>query len=335
MIHKTSLKVFLLFTSFLGFLCGACGGADGEQEISLQQASGILTNISFETIACQPVEKKILIRNTNEKDPQRIQWIQFEPGTNEDNYFQITKVVVGDEVYETKSNVIEEVIVPAGSLVTIHTTYNPRTVTNKKTPFHTTYISMKPNLPALGIIQFKLIGKADQAAPGCVANPGGVTKTLKVLNGKYEVRYIDENMAPQTITDTLQSIKGPFEFTVDGEKVRLTEKGFPKFNISAQGNTIPVELKPGNYDGTFKNGELEISGVAINAGGPLIPFTDLKITTGTSEVTGKNGQSKISLTGSPLQSGKMTIVIVAAFPQVDLLKTLNGGVIGITLELSE
>src|SRR5262245_36594338 len=156
-------------------LCAALISSLQACSSSSDQVSGIIAEAQFETVACQAKSKIIKIRNDNTSEPQRIYGIHFEMGTNPDNFFKIEKATVGSSEFTAEANVIKEVIIPAGGVLEVLTTYNPRAVTPAGQP-HTAYMDIFLNGPKLGTLQVRLSGKAETAAPGCVGGGGSGTE---------------------------------------------------------------------------------------------------------------------------------------------------------------
>jgi hypothetical protein len=76
-------KYFLFVITFtvLTSLLSACGG--GSQD----QVSGIFAEAQYNTAACESKSKMITLRNDDTSQPQRVQAVSFELGTNNNNNF--------------------------------------------------------------------------------------------------------------------------------------------------------------------------------------------------------------------------------------------------------
>src|SRR4030095_5481690 len=200
---KRILQIFVcvLFLSTLH----ACSGGSGDQ------VSGIIAEAQFETVASSDLSKLIKVRNENTSQPQRIYGIHFEMGTNPNNYFKIEKATAGSTEFAATANVITEIIIPAGGVLEILTTYNPRAVTPAGQP-HTAYMDIFLNGPKLGTLQVRLSGKAETAAPGCVAGGGGSgTEHVFTVNA-ITVRIKDKDAEGGEIVQH-PTAEGSFRFT--------------------------------------------------------------------------------------------------------------------------
>ena len=98
---------------------------------------------SFETSACQPLEKTLKIRNNDASQPQRVQGVLFELGTNDydknglqpdhlkagevyTHFYKIEDVTVNSTVKKAVAGEVDEVQLPPGAVMSIRVVYNPQ-----------------------------------------------------------------------------------------------------------------------------------------------------------------------------------------------------------------
>ena len=133
--------LFILGTLFIA----SCGKLNGQGPA---QFAAIVDEIQFDTLACQPQEKKILYQNPNANEPQAVKWITFEGGTNPKNYFRIKEATIGNgtQQYRAFANEIKEdqdIVIPPKAVLEITVIYKPRQMTNpRKGEVHTTYLDL-------------------------------------------------------------------------------------------------------------------------------------------------------------------------------------------------
>ncbi|MBL7684824.1 MAG: hypothetical protein JNK65_02185 [Deltaproteobacteria bacterium] len=322
------------FKSFLSLSClslvlAACGSSGGGN-----QMSGIVAEAKYETVACQPKSKLINIRNDDTTQPQRIQGIHFEGGTNDKSYFKLDKVTFGDTEIKAQSNKVEEVIIPAGGVLAVQATYNPKEVTAGGS--HVSYLDFFMNGPKLGIMQVKLDGKAETALEGCTAGGTGDENSFKVKKITVTVKAAGLPGGEFKTETPEAEVTKPFKFKVDGTKANLAKDDFPPFDIKGSaipGGKLPVKLAD-DVTGTFESKKLDFTTISFSASGIEVSG---KMSTGTISADGQGpSPQNISLTGSNLaDDGKMKVVFVGALPADVPAEQLKGGVVGVEFELEK
>ncbi len=313
--NSTFRNLFLLFTSV--FLLSACG--QGEDQIS-----GIVGQAQFQTIACETQTQIINVRNDDTSEPQRIQGVYFEMGTNNKNKFRIDKVSVGSVDYPASASMIEEVIIPAGGVMNIQVTYKPRSVTASGTS-DTSYLDVFLNGPKLGIIQVKLMGNAPTAADGCGE---GEVKSFKVTRVELTIKDGQGVDVPQT---PITNITELFKFTFNGTAATITKDDFPSITIQTPDSSVEADLIDDTFDGTFENNSLTFENIIIHAA--IFDIPDIKLTTGSARAD--QGPASVSLNGLPLANHHMELVLAIQLPRNAALRTLSEGVLGAKLYLDE
>jgi len=306
------LFIFLLSLPFLSIL--ACGGGD-------KQVSGIFAQADYSTVACVEKEKVINIRNDNSSEPQRIMGVYFEYGTNKDNYFKIKKVMVGSAEYApTNSNLAQEIIIPAGDVMSVYTSYKPRALGS-----HETFLDVFLNGPQLGIKQVRLSGKADTKTPDCGQAPAGDLKTFKV--DKVTIKTVAGSVNAET---PLTNITESFKFTVNNGKAIMTKDDFPSISIPVPdvGNIVADLAAGDEVQGTFDGSVLSFDAVTLTTSVGL--GVTGKLSTGS--LNENNSAGQLSLQGAPLANGKMVLVFIAKIP--GNVPTIGNGVIGAKIELT-
>ncbi len=324
------LRQFLIAFLVLVLPLAGCGGGG-------EQGSGIVKDVSITTEACQPKSTILEIRNTNTQEPQKIQAINFELGTNQfgpdnDNYYSIDKVTIaGTEFIPSANGSVENVIIPAGGIMDIQVTYDPKTKT-KTGEDHVAFLDVFLNGPKLGIMQIKLTGKAETSLPNCGQGPAGTTRTFTVNQVQLHIK--DGQNQDSSPASPLTDISDPLIITVDGTKATITKSGFPTIMIPAPGfGNVPAVLDSGTYEGTFSNGAIMIDSINLTVAG-IIKVQDMKITT--DELTVTQGNVSLTFAGSPLDStGKMTVLLGGKLPSDSVLDILANGVIIAELSLTE
>lgn len=314
----------------------ACSGA-------APQVSGVVAIANYETIACVPQQKTLQIRNNNTSEPQRVQGVLFEMGTNDFDvkgahpetllagesyfqYFKVDEVAVGNTVKQAVNNKVLEVIIPPGGIMTLKVSYNPRAVTTGEA-FHNTYLDVVLNGPKLGVMQIELRGKAPTAQEGCGTTQGDLKK-FKVNKVTININDADQpGLAPQEHT----GITELFQFGVDGTKASIGAQDFPSIPIDTPTTSVSADLVDETFEGTFDGSKLEWAEVTLTVAGQI--EVSGKLTTDSVEVSSEDGT--LSATGSALADGKMTLVFGAVLPENPLLQTLQGGVITASIELEE
>jgi len=318
-----SKKLYFILSLFGISFLSACGGGQ-------QQVSGIFAEAQFSTEACQPKSKIVTLRNDDTQNPQRVQGVSFEMGTNEDKFFKIDKVTIGGTDFTPSNEMVQDVIIPAGGVMSIQATYNPKRITPSGTR-DTSYLDIFLNGPRLGIMQVRLSGEADTAAPGCGSGPSGTPHTFTV--DKITVTINATSLAGGTFSNEItgSDITKPFKFTDDSGTATTLKDDFPNFNITGAalpGGSIQVVLSD-DTNGTFDGSKLEFDPITFTAGGAISVTSKLT----TDSVSASGSQGNINLTGSALSAGKMKLVFAAKLDN-PLLSTLNGGVVGFEMELT-
>lgn len=325
-----SLSKILL--SFFILTLSACGGGGGSD----QQMSGVIAEAIFSTSVCQPKTKVINIRNEDTNEPQRVQKLDFEMGTNPTGFFTITKAMVGTTEYAATD--LNNIVIPAGGVLSIHSVYNPRPdVYGRIVPSSTSYISLFLNGPRLGIPQIKLNGNTD---PDSDLSVCGEQMDFKVDEVKIYIKQAGASSDPEAISFPASSSNfSNLKVDVSGTSATITKVNFPTLNFTPPGGSSAYSARPEqNFEGTtpdakaftFENFTIEVASV--------IPLTG-KMTTGVTTAT--NGSLSISKTGSPLDSSnKMTLVFSAPIPNervqgIPDARSLVGAVIAAEIVLTK
>jgi len=339
---------FFIFISFFSLLFLSAGCASLNNRGPEQFAAIVGSPIEFETKACQLQSKEIIYRNTNNDKPQVINGIYFEGGTNESNKFRIQRATIGDsQEFPAVGNVIsgdQDLVVPAGGILKINVSYITRKTTNaKKGEVDTSVVDLFLRDPALGVFQFQLKGTAPEALEGC--GDRGTAQTFKV--SQITITMKDKDIPGSQLVTVIPStdIKSPLTFYVDNNGKATIDGAsgeFPQFNIPAPGvieGGVPINLASDFYEGTFaQNKDLDFPKVDFVAKGlltvPAVQMTTGNVTVTAPDVLKNDGTAdSISLSGSPFDGNKMTVVFAAPLPNNDNLKQLNGGAIGVKMEL--
>ena len=179
------------------------------------QISGIVAQASFETVACQPQEKTIKIRNNDTQEPQRVQGVLFELGTNNDKFFKVIEVSVNNNVKQAVGDLVEEVQMAPGSVLAVKVSYNPKKVTVGDET-HATYLDIVLNGPKLGVMQIELLGKAPTALEGC-GEGGGTGPEFDVVGVKTTLSHTGLGSNVVSDLDIAANVQGTFQLNVDGE----------------------------------------------------------------------------------------------------------------------
>ncbi len=336
-------------------LISACSGTP-------LQLSGIVAIANLDTVACVPKAQIIQIRNSDTEQPQRVQGVHFELGTNdfdkegkkpgtlmpgEDyfHYFNVDQVTVGNVTKAGVSNLVEEMILPPGGVMTIQVSYNPRAITQGE-DYHNTYLDVVLNGPKLGVMQFELRGKALSAAPGCGETIGKV-RPFQVLGVKTTLSHVDLGQPVVTDLNVAEAVEGNFELNElpDG-KIVLTQTGWPRITFPLpEGAPIPdlsISLSSDSDPVTLgSDGKIAFEGLDFN-GSNVVSLNNLKLTTDSITFTSAEAPNvsggSITFTGSALNDqGEITLVVAAALtvPPVDTTEKVGGGVFGMELTLKE
>jgi len=324
---RKQLKFHWLINSLIAFSFSFLALACGKQE----QMGGIVGEVKFNTQACVPQQKIINIRNDDTTNPQRVMGVYFELGTNENNYFKIDKVVVGGTEYEPSSNLAQEVLIPAGGTMAIHTTYTPRKITQVN---DISYLDMFLNGPKLGILQIKMNGEAPTAKEGCSA---GNAKEYKVTKATFIMNHQDFTSGQPREFD-LEIVKDTLNLGTDSSgNITLAEaQDFPTLNLplpAELGAPVPsldITLDPGSYTGTMdEEGNIELRELNLKA--VVISIPKVTLTTGSASLTEAKGS--INLEGKKFQNNKGELVAALAVPDDPNLVKLKDGVFGLKLEI--
>jgi len=333
----------------------ACGG-------TAPQVSGVVALANFDTTACVPQEKTLQIRNNNTDQPQRVQGVHFEFGTNDfdkdgnhpptlkegETYFQFFKVEevsVGNVVKQAVGGMVQEIILPAGATMTVKVSYTPKVIT-KGDAYHNTYLDVVLNGPKLGVMQIELRGTAATAAAGCTTDGGGnneefdVTAVKTTLSHKDNGSNVVTDLDPSAVSGTLKLSKG------DGDKVKIVKENWPAitFPLPAGSPLAEMEIKLAEDTGEVDfadDGVLTFDGVAFS-GSNVVNLTNLTLTTGAVTVGSDKAPNvvggSITFTGSPLNDqGEMVLVVAAPLTvaPVDTVAKVGGGVFGMEIHLKK
>ncbi len=352
-VKRNLLKFFLIFLGLAAL--AACGGG-------APQISGIVAVANFETTACVKAEKTIQIRNNDSEEPQRVQGVHFEFGTNDfdkegirpetleegETYFQFFKVeevTVGNVVKQAVNNMVTEMILPPGGVMTVKVSYTPKVITKAET-FHNTYLDIVLNGPKLGVMQIELRGKAATAAPGCTTD-GGTGQEFEVTAVKTTLSHQDNGSNVVTDLDVATAVSGTLKLSeVEGGKVKVLPENWPKitFPLPAGSPLTELEIKLAEETGEAPFGDdgvLTFEGVAFS-GSNVVNLSDLTLTTGTVTIDSSKAPKvvggTISFEGSPLNdAGEMKLVVAAPLtvPPVDTVAKVGGGVFGMEITLKK
>jgi len=328
-------NLFFVFVLAIGLF--SCGGAP-------PQVSGIVAKASFETTACQPQEKTLKVRNNDPEKPQRVQGVLFEMGTNNDRFYKIEDVTVNGIVKKAVADQVDEIQLPAGAVMSIRVTYNPKKVTVGD-ELQKTYVDVFLNGPKLGIMQIELDGKAPQALAGCGTEDANAQE-FDVVAVKTTLSHKDLGANVVSDLDVSTAVQGTFKLNVDGETASIKTSGWPTITFPLPaGSPIPemaITLADDSPEGTFSaDGKLSIEGMAFS-GSNVVNLADITLTTDSITIGSDKAPNvlggTITFTGSPLNDqGEMTIVIAAPLtvPPVDTVAKVGGGVFGLEVKLKK
>ncbi|HEX5033916.1 MAG TPA: hypothetical protein VFW62_05500 [bacterium] len=345
-------KVFLLF----GLLSlAACAG-------EAPQVSGVVAIANYETVACVGQQKTLQIRNNNTSEPQRIQGVHFEFGTNDfdaqgkhpetlkegESYFQfftVDEVSVGNTVKQSVGNMVQEIIIPPGGIMTVKASYNPKVVTSGD-GYHNTYLDVVLNGPKLGVMQIELRGKAATAAEGCTTD-GGAGQEFDVLAVRTTLSHKD--LPEPVVTDLVvaDAVTGTLKLTElpDGN-VQILQNNWPKVTFplpdGAPLEALEISLEQDTGQAPFgDDGSLTFEGTAFN-GSSVIHLTGLKLTTGSVTIDSSQAPNvhggTITFEGSPLSAeGEMKLVVAAPLlgPPLEEVAQVGGGVFGMEITVKK
>jgi len=322
-------------TSTLLLVAGCAGEAP--------QVSGIVAKASFETVACQPQEKTLKVRNNNADEPQRVQGVLFELGTNPDKYFKVIDVTVNNKTKSAVNDLVEEIQLPPGGVMTVKVQYNPKKVTTGD-EVHKTYLDVVLNGPKLGVMQIELDGTAPTALEGCGADSANAQE-FDVIAVKTTLSHKDLPANVVSDLDVATAVVGTFKLNVDGDKAVLPSTGWPTITFPLPAGSpiseLEITLPDDSPEGTFIAGELVLEGLTFS-GSNVVNLSDLTLTTGSLTITSEQAPNvaggTITFTGSALNdAGEMTVVIAAPLtkPPVDTVAQVGGGVFGMEVKLKK
>ncbi len=310
------------------------------------QVSGIVAVSQIETMACQPRQKTFQIRNNNTSEPQRVQGVLFELGTNNDKFFKIISVTANGRSKEASSNLVEEIILPPGGVMDVLVEYNPKETTpTEEAEFHATYLDVFLNGPKLGIMQIEIQGRAPEALPGC-SNEVGSGRTFEVVAVKTILSHQAIGAPVETDLDVNADVQGDFILSGEGDEVILTTGGWPTITFPLPPNGVgltelDIVLDEDSTPTDFSGSSLTFDGLTFTGGG-VVTLSGLSLTTGSvtidSAVAPNVSGGTITLTGSELNDqGEMTLVVAAPLtsPPVDTVENVGGGVFGLEVTLKE
>lgn len=317
----------------------AClAGCSGEAP----QVSGIVAISNIETVACQPRNKIIKVRNNNTEEAQRVQGVYFEFGTNEDKYYKIIEVAANGQVKQAVADMVQEIILPPGGVLAVTVQYNPREITEGEN-YHDTYLDVFLNGPKLGTMQIELRGRAPTALAGCSKDTLAGGRVFEVIAAKTILSHTSLGPNVETVLDVNTDVEGNLVFLMDGDEATLTPDGWP---------TITFPLPPGNdldeliitttndSISDFSSGSLDFQGLDFS-GSQVVNLTNLNLTTGTVSIDSSQAPNvvdgSITFEGSDLTGdGEMTLVVAA--PLVGGIldsQEIAGGVFGLELTVKE
>ncbi len=318
-----SVLTALIFT----FGAFACGGGDQAQ------VGGIIGTVSFNTQACVPQQKIINFRNSDTQNPQRVMGVSFELGTNDNGNYKIDKVVVGATEYQPSSNLAQDVLIPAGGIMSVYTTYTPRVITTK-TGHNLSYLDLFLNGPKLGILQIKLDGESDTAKEGCSSDN---KKTFKVTKATFIMNHQDFTSGqPREFDLTIK--KGDLNLGMgsDGSLTLSESSDFPTLTLPLPpelGAPVPeldITMDAGSYTGTLDDqGKMELQNLNLKA--LVIPIPNVTLTTEPASITQPKGS--VSVEGKRLADNKATLVAAIPVPDDSNLAKLKDGAFGLKIEI--
>jgi hypothetical protein len=332
-------KIQKILFSLLGLALLALAGCENRAP----EISGIVAISSIDTVACQPRTKTFKIRNNNDTEPQRVQGVLFELGTNDQKFFKILSVTVDGTVRKVVGNLEEEILLPPGGVMGVQVQYNPKEITAEG-QHHATYLDVVLNGPKMGVMQIEIDGTAATALPGCTNDTSG-GRVFTVLSAKTVLSHKDLGAPVETDLDVSKSVDGDLILNGPDNAVKILPEGWPTITFPLpDGAPIPdlkLVLSEETDTADFSSGKLKIDNVTIEAPGvdtfPGLTLTTGSITIDSSQAPNVSGGT-ITLTGSDLDStGKMTLVIAAPLtrPAVKDQDKVGGGVFGLYLTVQE
>lgn len=329
-------KIGFALLSLVLFGLHACSGG-------APQISGIVAISNIETVACEAREKTLRIRNNDTSEPQRIQGVQFELGTNSDKWFKILSVTANGRTKEAVGNLVEEIILPPGGSMEILVQYKPR-VTTPEGEYHATWVDVYLNGPKLGVMQIELRGTAPTAKEGCTNDTTG-GRTFEVLAVKTILSHTGLGAPVETDLDVNTDVEGNLVLNGSEDAVTIAPSGWPTITFPLpDGAPLPelnilLDEETGPTD--FSAGALNFEDVTLSSPG-VGAFPGLTLTTGSitidSSVAPQVSGGSLTVTGSDLDDqGEMTLVTAAALtrPPVDTVDNVGGGVFALVITVKE
>ncbi len=305
------------------------------------QVSGIVAIANFETVACVPQEKTFKIRNNDAAEPQRVQGVHFELGTNNEKYYKVVEVAANNKVKKAVGDLVEEIQLAPGAVMSVKVAYNPKATTSGEQR-HRTYLDIVLNGPKLGVMQIELAGKAETAQEGCGADAGG--DEFEVLGVKTTLSHKD--LPANVVSDLNVATDVQGSFRINLETASIATSGWPTITFPLpEGSPISemeIKLAEDTPQGTFADGKLTIEGISVS-GSNVVNLSGLTLTTESITIGSDRAPNvkdgTITFTGSALNetSGEMTLVIAAPLtvPPVDTVAQVGGGVFGMEIKLKK
>jgi hypothetical protein len=322
------------------------------------QVSGVVAIANYETVACMPQQKTLQIRNNNTSEPQRVQGVLFEMGTNDfdkegnhpetlkegEPYFQfftVDEVSVGNTVKQAVGNMVQEIIIPPGGVMTVKASYNPKVIT-KAEGYHNTYLDVILNGPKLGVMQIELRGKAATAAAGCTTD-GGNAQEFEVTAVQTTLSHKD--LPAPVVTDLVvaDAVEGTMKLSeVSGGMVQILKNNWPTVTFPLPDGSplesLSISLEQDTAQATLgADGALSFEGTAFSGSG-VIHLTGLNLTTGSLTIDSSQAPNvhggTVTFEGSPLSAeGEMTMVVAAPLlgPPLEDTANVGGGVFGMKI----
>ncbi|MBI2335952.1 MAG: hypothetical protein HYU97_04235 [Deltaproteobacteria bacterium] len=306
-------------------------------ESSTNQVGGLIGQVNYQTFACLPQDQTLMVRNDNMQEPQRIQAVMFELGTNKDKFYKISKVVSNGVEYKSMGDIANEIIIPPGGTMEVTVTYKPRKVTFSPDT-HVTYLDIVLNGPKLGILQLKLNGTAEKSLPGCGQSSGSEFEVIDMTTYMIHEASFGSNNNKTKLG--AEAVEGNFSFELNEQKgtAKMTEEGWPTVAIPLPPgqalSELKVDLLVGEYEGTFDGVDLEIPGLILDI--PAIATIDgVTLTSKSVDLTTEGGH--LALTGSPLSGANdITLVLAVELEQTTfpaLPEDLNHAIFGAEIKL--
>jgi hypothetical protein len=333
-------KIQKFLFSFLGLMALVFAGCENRAP----EISGIVAISKIETVACQPRTKTFKIRNNNDTEPQRVQGVLFELGTNEDKFFKILSVTVGGAKREVVGNLEEEILLPPGGVMEVQVQYNPKETTAEG-EYHDTYLDVVLNGPKMGVMQIEIDGTAPTALPGCTNDPTG-GRVFKIVSVKTVLSHKDLAAPVETDLDVKTAVDGDLIFNGEENAVKILPEGWPTITFPLPDDApipeINIVLNEETPTADFTSGSLKFEGVTLEGAGGAGVYPGLTLTTGSITIDSSQAPNvvggSITFTGSDLDSdGEMTLVVAAALTNsaVKDQEKVGGGVFGLYITVQE